>query len=253
MASKQFNSAFQNILKYCENSKLYLGEGNPNAKILIIGKEIGRAHEKEQILSVENSNVENDSNLRFWRERFEKEYLNGYLNEITERFKNKPNSTWISYQKIVDSIISTESNEKKHDFLNHTYITELSQIHLPYSRQTTNYELINARRESIDQRKKMFKQDFYQNFPIVVMTCGHYPTRDFDFDIEDTFNVRWDQKTITLSKGNYYNLHYGKTKLGEEKILIHTRQASLGVTNELLTTIGNLCRRFYKSSIEISN
>lgn len=246
MRHTEFQKDFHKILKYCEEHKLYLGEGNPNSKILLIGKEIGHGLDDDKTPSISKSNIENELNLMHWRNRIETNYLQQYLDEVTALFKAKPNSTWTNYQKIVDSIISAKTEKKKHDFLNHSFITELNQIHLPYSSHAISDELINARRESIEQRRVMFKEDFYQNFPIVIMASGHYPTKDFKFDIEEVFNVRWDQKTIILSKGNYYNIHHGKTRSGEDKILIHTRQASLGVTNDLLTTIGGLCRPLYK-------
>lgn len=72
------------------------------------------------------------------------------------------------------------------------------------------------------------------------MACGHYPKK-FNFDIEDIFDVKWTGETTILSKGNYYNVHYGKSK-----ILIHTRQVSIGVTNQLLFEIAELCKKYYK-------
>lgn len=72
------------------------------------------------------------------------------------------------------------------------------------------------------------------------MSCGHYP-KYFSFDIENIFGVKWTGKTDILSKGNYINVHYG-----QNKILIHTRQVSVGVTNRLLDEIAKLCKDFYK-------
>lgn len=245
MDYKKFKPDFKDILQYCEKRHLYLGEGNPNSQILIIGKEIGHGLEAEKTPSITKSNAENELNLTYWRSRYESNYLDEYLIDITNKFQEKSNSTWANYQKIINSTISEPSIEKKYDFLNYSFITELSQIHLPYSHHATDKKLINARLDSVQQRKEMFKNDFFQNFPIAVMACGHYPTKDFNFDIETTFDVKWDQNTIVLSKGNYLNIHYGKTKTGSDKILIHTRQASLGVTNELLDKIGSLCKPYY--------
>lgn len=128
--------------------------------------------------------------------------------------------------------------------MDYSFITELSQIHLPYS-NTADEELKTARINSIDQRKELFKKDFFQNFPIVIMACGHYPTKEFNFDIEDIFDVDWNKETIVLSKGNYYNIHTGKCKNGKDKILIHTRQVTLGVTNQLLSNISEICKSYY--------
>lgn len=36
-----YNQEFSNVLEYCKNNYLFLGEGTPSADILIIGKECG--------------------------------------------------------------------------------------------------------------------------------------------------------------------------------------------------------------------
>ena len=215
MGNKNFNSDFHNILQYCENNELYLGEGNPNAKILLIGKEIGHGIEEDKTPSLSKSNAKNEDNLKFWRNRYESYPLEKYLKDIEKCFEKKPNRTWENYQKIVNRIIGRTDNEKQYDFLDYGFITELSQIHLPYSSGAITEELKTARINSINQRKELFKREFFQNFPIIIMACGHYPTKEFNFDIENIFDVEWNKETIVLSKGNYYNIHNGKCKNGK--------------------------------------
>lgn len=245
MINKDLTSDFHNVLEYCENNKLYIGEGNPNAKILLIGKEIGFGIEKDKTPSLSKSDTENKDNLTYWRERYESNYLTGYLKDMKQCFKEKPNRTWANYQKIVDKIIGRTDTEKRYDFLDYSFITELNQIHLPYSNGNISEELKTARTNSVKQRKELFKKDFFQNFPIVIMACGHYPTKQFNFDIEAVFEVKWNKETVVLSRGNYYNLHSGKCKNGKNKILIHTRQVSLGVTNQLLSEVSDICKPYY--------
>jgi hypothetical protein len=229
------NTNLKSVLYYCEKEKLYFGEGTATARILFIGKECGwndgmlNPDKKENIELQAQRSAEH--NLNCWRNG------NGCLDKLKadalQFWANSP--TWGNYQKLVQQIIGKEI--PKYDFLDYSFITELSQISLPNSKHLKENDLTRA---SIEKRKSLFEQDFFQNFPIVIMACGHYP-REFDFDIEKIFGVKWVGETKVLSRGNYYNIHYGK-----DKILIHTRQVSSGVTNELLSEIANLCKDFFK-------
>lgn len=229
------NTDLKNVLEYCNEQKLFFGEGTPTAQILIIGKECGwnkkmpSADTKENIeLQAKNAT---EHNLNCWLNG------NGCLDQLkADALEEWPNSpTWRNYQMLTQKIIGKEV--AKYDFLNYSFITELSQICLPNSNHLKKNDLT---RQSVEKRKSLFKKDFFQKFPIVIMACGHYP-KYFDFDIEDIFDVKWTGETTVLSKGNYYNVHYGK-----DKILIHTRQVSLGVTNQLLSEIAELSKEFYK-------
>lgn len=230
------NTDFSNVLEYCSKEKFFLGEGSPTSRILIIGKECGwnnkkmpNPDKKENIILQEKCSTEH--NLDCWLNG------NGRLDQLkTDALKDWPNSpTWRNYQTLVQTIIGKEI--PKYDFLDYSFITELSQICLPNSNYLKNNDLT---KESIEKRKSLFKKDFFRKFPIVIMACGHYPKK-FNFDIEDIFDVKWTGETTILSKGNYYNVHYGKSK-----ILIHTRQVSIGVTNQLLFEIAELCKKYYK-------
>lgn len=229
------NMDLKNVLAYCEKEKLFFGEGTPTAQILLIGKEcgwnerMGTPDSKEKI--IEQALAAAEHNLNCWKNK------NGNLATLkADALKEWPNSpTWRNYQTLVQKITGKEM--AKYDFLDHSFITELSQIALPTSTHLKGNDLT---KESIEKRKSLFKQDFFQKFPIVIMACGHYP-KDFGFNIEDIFNVKWTGETKVLSTGNYYNVH-----LGENKILVHTRQVSLGVTNELLAEIAELCKKYYK-------
>lgn len=229
------NIDFKDIVEYCNKEKLFLGEGTPTSRILIIGKECGWNNNMPDSDKKENielqAKLSTEHNLDCW--------LNGdgCLEQLkADALKAWPNSpTWRNYQILVETIIGKEI--AKYNFLDYCFITELSQICLPTSRHLKENSLT---RNSIEKRKLLFKKDFFQKFPIVIMACGHYP-KDFNFDIEDIFDVKWTGKTTVLSKGNYYNVHYGK-----DKILIHTRQVSIGVTNNLLHEIAELCKEYYK-------
>ena len=226
---------FHDVVEFCDKRKFFIGEGTPTAKILIIGKECGWNKDlgeptPENIKKQAKESVE--YNLKCWRN------LNGNLEQLKkDALKSWPNNpTWRNYETLVKSI--TGMKLAKYDFLDYCFITELSQIGMPYSKHN------DITKESVKKREELFMHSFFQNFPVVVMTCGHYPTQEYKFDIENIFDVEWTKETKVLSKANYYNVHHGKTKNGQDKILIHTRQVSCGVTNQLLQDIGKVIRDF---------
>ena len=65
------NTDFQKVLEFCEKEKLFLGEGTPTAKILLIGKECGwndgmlNPDKKENIELQAQHSAEH--NLNCWR------------------------------------------------------------------------------------------------------------------------------------------------------------------------------------------
>lgn len=227
----------KNVLEYCINGKLFLGEGTSTSQLLIIGKESGwndkmpKSNSIKNILLQEKKSTEH--NLKCWQNNNYKGCLDQLKADALQDWPNSP--TWRNYQVLVERIIGKKVG--KYDFLDYCFISELSQINLPNSNHLGINDLT---RESVKKRELLFKQNFFQKFPIIIMPCGHYP-RDFDFSIEDIFDVKWTGETTVLSKGNWYNVHYGK-----DKILIHTRQVSMGVTKQLILEIADLCIEYYR-------
>lgn len=243
--SNSYTPKFLEIVSYCNEHKLFIGEGNPNAKILIIGKEINDGKpEKDADADTwikENSAKDVERNLDDWSKP------DGYdLGKIkTDIFHKERNPTWTNYQKMVGGIIGHDLGRDNYNFLDYCFMTELSDIHLPNSNYHKSFPEVSRQIEdrrvlSVKERSKLFMMPFFRNFPIVIMACGHYP-KDLHFNIEDIFDVGWIKETMVLSTGNFYNEHYGNGK-----ILIHTRQMSMGVSDELISKIASLCMPFHK-------
>ena len=162
---------FQEVLTHCESNKLFLGEGNPNAKILIIGKEVGGGSPKllEEIVKCSDNDAKR--NIETWTNP------NGYnLNKLkTDVFNNGKNPTWNNYQKIVSEIIGNDLGKDNYNFLDYCFMTELSQIHLPksnYGKNLTkkeNQEIDTIRKKSITKRAKLLSMPFFRNFPIIII------------------------------------------------------------------------------------
>ena len=52
--------------------------------------------------------------------------------------------------------------------------------------------------------------------------------------------LKWDERTIEV-ENNWYNLHKGNNK-----ILIHTNQLSMNISNQLLDEIAKECQPLFK-------
>lgn len=243
------NTNFKKVLEYCEKEKFYLGEGNPDAKILIIGKEQGMAAHKNKDVNREVSENSIKENLAMWHDIVFSNNLEKYIKYLEGRRNDKKWETLRNYQVIMDKIREKRINKEKLDFYEDCFITEMNQIQLQSSNKANN---LQAEREySIKKRESLFRQSFFQNFPIVIMACGHYP-RDFGFDIQDIFKVEFIEPTGGNEK-YWYNIHFNKDYKtnGKNRILIHTRQMSNFYDNReniecFLSEITELCKTFYK-------
>jgi len=244
--NEKYTPEFEQVLDYCEKNCLFLGEGNPNGKILIVGKEVGgdQPESVEKIIEISNKDVKR--NLEAWNNPA------GYdLKKLKDDiYKNHKNPTWTNYQKLTNKIIK-EDLGKNYNFLDYCFMTELSQIHLPNSDYGENFqkeerqEIDRIKKDSLIEREKLLSMPFFRNFPIVILACGHYPTTEFKnykFDIEKVFEVKWEKPTKEVGN-NWYNVHYNSNN---SKIVIHTRQLSNAFNANLLDEIAKEVIVFYK-------
>lgn len=252
----------------------YIGVGNPNARILVIGKESAintKTEEGElqyEIEHLRNANdwlyniTENVALLDADKDEKWKQDGNAFINPMYpyrgQRFaiyRKKKNGTeigcggtsptWYNYQKFINRMESIK-DERKSTICFHEYCfsTELSSESAEYSKEADP----KKRKESIKRNRELLKLPFYQQFPIVIVAAGHYP-KEFGIDLEELFGVKWDGKTIDRKeneklKRNWYNVHHGK----QPKLLIHTNQLSMNITDELLCLIAEECDTFVKNN-----
>ena len=257
-----FNPEFFKALAYCKDNNLFLGEGNPDADILIIGKECGLDKKKSESLKdapdkekwlIENSENEVKSNL----DRLEKDYHKIWLPHL--KAHTNSHATWRSYHKLVSLIRGVSEDEitkggiNDWGFLDHCFITEMSQLQMPNSNYLEEKKLSDdIRKKSVEKRAKLFQQRFFRKFPIVIIAIGHYylniGKHKYDFDIEREFNVKYDGQTVeVIEEGNrkrWYNIH--REIDGEPRIVIHTRQ--LSTQRESATSLDLLMEKIAKES-----
>lgn len=150
--------------------------------------------------------------------------------------KLKEGHTWNKYQKLHDLIFLNDLShvkEKEIDFHNNFFLTEMNSSPSKFTK--------DADKSGIPNRKIFFKEnDFFQNFPIVILACSNYIVGN---EIEDIFNVRF-KKQFGVEKQLFWT-HYNSSKT---KLVIHTRQLSANVSDYLLIEISKEVRNFIKQN-----
>lgn len=250
----------------------YIGTGNPNARILILGKECAidknnkpQQYENEIVANAKNWNKNIDNNVsienadkdELWKKNINSQInpLYPYRGQYFKRNKNNnlgTNPTWYNYQKILINILTDLNITVPIDKANKVFLHEycfLSELNSETDRYS-KYVDSNKRKKSIDSRKVLFGENFFQQFPIVIVAAGHYP-HEHDINLEKIFGVKWNGITInnkynSCLNRNWYNIHR-ETAGRNPKLLIHTNQLSV-VTTELLNQLAIECSDFIKES-----
>lgn len=235
-----YSKEFLDLIAFTKKTEDFIGYGNPNAKILIIGKEealdMGKEHDKriyeiavkpncklwkEKVLDL--SSITPDS-IPVWKDSEDFNPLYPWKGD------DLPNGTWKNYQKLINRLYPTADVGKMTTFHQYAFITEFNDRPSKTSKRKDSkvQERITHRCENI------LNHPFYKSFPIVIAACGHY-VRDYNINLEELFN----QKHIEfkpVKKSAWLNIHKK-----DNRILIHTRQLSNSFSPELINCITDYC------------
>ena len=177
-------------------SNSFIGYGNPNSNILILGKECAfdpnQSSELDKIAYynnpeawVEYCNNPLESVLipdwktvppihEEWKKNFNPRFaFRGQVYTTKKDVAGRTSTTWFMYQKMLDMFhgITREKNDLL-DFQEHCFITELSGIPMKMSRYSSIV------RESIEKRVNgLFREAFFQSFPLIIAACKGYVNR----------------------------------------------------------------------------
>lgn len=227
-------------------NQFYLGDGNPNSNILLIGKELASCDNNHYENAISwKKNIENPHyEIPNWRENGidRKEFFNP-LHPFKGMKLNdqKEVETWRKYQKLIDFInnIENENKDQLYTFHQESFLTELNDNPSKYS----NLQIEEKRRKSINDRiGNFFSLPFIQSFPIVIMANSHY-VRDYKINICKLFDVEYEGKPriVNDNKNQWYNIHINEKT---PKLVIHTRQLSSNITDDLLKEIALSVQNF---------
>ncbi len=237
-----YSSIFKKIVEYAfEKSKefykndanlnkpnpYFVGFGNPNSKILIMGKEKGFDESNLQQLQFES--IENptewknyiDNNILFNKTKFyDSEH---YVNAFRPYYgKMKGGHTWNKYYTLLKNIYP-QIQKNENEFLDYAFISE---VNFEPSKLSKIKFFNNA------ERIELLKSDYYKSFDIIICACANYLT---DSQIEEIFDVNFESD---LSNPNEKLRIYRNGK----RLLINTRQLSMNIKNDYLNRIAEVAK-----------
>ena len=267
-----YSKKFKEAVDFSKEKELFLGYGNPSARILMIGKEqyykSSKPSDTEEFYQdlLEKRNEVNQINISSWLRNIDEKFVPEWNSNLDANiinnnpqtvFWNQRNiqnkklkngewnlgtsNTYLHYQKIYQNVFLGGVKETNINFQKEFFISELNDL---LAEKDFNFKRLRELKQGfISKRENLFKLSFFRSFPVVIIASGHYG-RDFDFDIQKTFGVEWTKETIPVGK-SWINLHYS-TDAENKKLLIHTRQLSTSVTNELIEKISKIIKDFLK-------
>lgn len=234
-----YSKEFKDLIACTKDTEDFIGYGNPNAKILIIGKEEGFDIKKE-----ENNIIYNQAskgNWKGWEEVIGNPSITPDSIPVWKdsgkfcplypwKGDDLPKGTWTNYQELINRLYPEADAGKMTTFHQYAFITEFNDLPSKTSKRKDSkvQERITHRCENV------LNHPFYKSFPIVIAACGHY-VRDYNINLEELFN----QKHIEfkpVKKSAWLNIHKK-----DNRILIHTRQLSNSFSPELINCITDYC------------
>lgn len=246
-----------NSLNDTTNANLkFIGTGNPNAKIIIIGQEVALDPSKEGFdfhygLHQDNVNLWNDciykqkgyDDIEVWgrgcnnyiRDDFSPLYPYYGDQKLHKSVKNGGTSkTWKCYQKLLSLVYPGQLSETEVDFHKFTFISEMSSIPFPKSpaKNPVTAESIHTRITNL------FSHEYFKQFPVIIVASGNYVSeRMYDIDLQGTFDQRFIKIDSSASiKSEWINIHENNGRL-----LLHCRQLSY-CSGALIMRLANLIK-----------
>ena len=225
---------FKEFAQECSNSDFYIGQGNPNSMILFVGCEPNNTNELKVINNRHTFECLNELNGKSYKDLWQ------------IRSKEGEGCTWSKYQKIIDTVYPKRKHiAGKLDFEEMAFCTELNNVCARHSAY--------AKKDTIGTKLELFKESkFIQSFPVVVLACGSYiVNQGSNRQIDNTFGVSFHKVGLPDSTQNYW-IHYdGLDYDKSNKLVIHTRQLSGPINNELLFSIGNTIKSFLELNCDL--
>lgn len=231
----------------------YIGQGNPGAKILIIGKETTTT--KEPFVTFETFDnfstwQKNQRNQIDFSDVPDWETTNLPLAE-----KYNPlfpynslhvgwSKTWDAYQKLINHLLPNNlvaKSGQQYNFWQYSFITELSTNNMNYSRPNRlTADSVNARLNGI------FQQDFFQQFPIIIFAVFRYKDW-YNIDIQKSFNQVYVGSTLDKHNGRipeFIHKHINFSSDGKKpRLLLHTNHFAMR-SNEFIEAVALECKKF---------
>lgn len=216
----------------------YIGLGNPNAKILFIGKEAGTKIGTKIF----------HGSVKSWKEK--NNYHERYPAENNLR---NLNHTWQRNQILYDSILNNLNQKDKLEkkdkyeisFVENVFTTELSNLPAPSTNDAKKQESFND--ELIKRKQEFFNTSFIKQFQIIIIFASDKKyIETYSGEVCELFEVKFEK----LQNQNAKDKIWIHTNLPNNcpKLVIHTRQLTNRITSELIPNISEIVAEFIKEN-----
>jgi hypothetical protein len=229
----------EKTINQCIEHKQYFGLGNPNAKILFVGKEAG----------MDKNDVAFHGSPASWK-----------TNDYSKRFIAKGHvkhgrHTWQKYQKLYDLILERlgkleEIPPRQADeitFVEHVFTTELSNLHAKTTNEAkTHPDFAKALKE---RKENFWQSEFIDSFPIILIAANDNKyIETVPGEVCQIFHVDFVKLDETENAEKLW-IHYANDKSKvHPRLLIHTRQLTNGASTKLLEKIADIVHDFVKGN-----
>lgn len=229
-----YNNSYPILNDELKPNPYYVGFGNPNSEILLLGKEKAFNEEDEEKLKYESilnpvewlAYIKNS--ILYNKEKFydeSKNYLNAFF---PYRGENSKGGTWFTYEKLINKIYG-ENRISHNDFFQKAFLSEVN----PYPSKTSKIKKFKD-----PERIQFLSNDFYKSFKVIFLACGDYL---MSRDIEKIFNVEFVED---YSKPRH-KLRIYKNKYS---IVINTRQLSNSMKDVYIDKLAEIVKVHLKTS-----
>lgn len=259
----KYSNEFKTLLK--SMSCGYIGHGNPNARILIIGQEPAIDPQKNQ----EQYQHEIADNVSQWKDIVESSTgyetidhsenvfgspLHPWANqkyqvrsglEETGNLKAHEGTarTWYNYQKLINNVLELYSPNRnpltKNDYLDfhrYSFHSDMSDA------ASKEHRMVCGGKLSVQERIPIFSSDYFCSFPIVVAAVGHFPRETYgDNYFGDVFNVKFLGNVGDNREWININI---REDINHPMLLIHCLQFANTISDAYIKTLANYIVEF---------
>lgn len=246
---KSFNEYLNNVEKY--DSTKYIGTGNPNARVLIISKELDACDSDDQLYRELKNNHSNwaknaKSNLGYEdvadynAEESIKSYnpLYPYNGKILK--SERSGHAWRKYQMLCDLAGNKTAKraDDKFDFHNSFFLTEMCSAHARKD-VPTDKRCIHSRKEM------MLDLEFFGEFKVIILSglgCVGLEKKNGEptSEIEDIFDVTYKGMKEPVKDQRYW-IH---TSSDNKRVVIQTRQLKGKISDDYMHEIAKLVKEY---------
>ena len=154
-----------------------------------------------------------------------------------------PQTVWSRYQTLVDYIFGEPHADRRavFDFEERVFCSEMNG--------SPSLKTACADRSGIPDRKRFFRDPFFDRFPVIVLACGDYISNvspiPEEREIDSIFKVSFCREYGSGSGRFWTHFNADRTRL-----VIHTRNLCSGVSNTMLREMAKVIRNFLNTAAE---